>query len=122
MDDRQAPLPPEPLSWNLLMEALVAGAMHGMAQTHASLEDAGPGTVPALSDLTMYRAAEVMAATLLEDSAECKEERDFAKASRMVGRNILGYLKALRRQRNVRGESALSSIIERAGLERHRAQ
>lgn len=104
------------------MEALVAGAMHGMAQAHASLEDAAPGTVPALSDLTMYRAAEVMAATLLEDSVECKEERDFAKASRMVGRNVLGYLKALRRQRKVRGQSALSAIIERAGLERHRAQ
>jgi hypothetical protein len=122
MDDRETPPPPEPISWNLLMEALVAGAMHGMAQSHASLEEAAPGTVPALSDLTMYQAAEVLAATLLEDSAECKEERDFGKASRMVGRNVLGYLKALRRLRKVHGESALSGIIERAGLERHRAQ
>jgi hypothetical protein len=122
MDDRQGPPPPEPLSWNLLMEALVAGAMHGMAQAHASLEDAAPGTIPSLSDLTIYQAAEVLAATLLEDSSECKEERDFAKASQMVGRNVLGYLKALRRQRNVQGESALSGIIERAGLERRRAQ
>jgi hypothetical protein len=59
---------------------------------------------------------------LLEDSADCEEERDFEKASRMVGGNVLGFLEALRRQRKVKGEFALRGIVERPGLERYRAQ
>ena len=113
-------MPNKPLSWNQLMEGLVVGAVRGMAEAHASLEAAAPGSVPALTDLAMYQAAEVLAATLLEDSVECSEERDFQKASRIVGRNVFGYLKTLRQQREKNRIATLFRILDQAGLERQR--
>jgi len=69
----------------------------------------------------MYQAAEVLAATLLENSVECRESRNLPKASKIVARNMLDHLKALRRQRERSGEATLLKVVEQAGLERHRS-
>ena len=106
--------------WQLLMEAMVVGALRGMAEGHAQLSRAMGSSVPPLGDLTMYQAAEILAATLLEDSADCEEERNLSQASRQAGRNILGHLKSLREQRRVTGQATLHRIVDQAGLERHR--
>ena len=43
---------PEVLTWQQHMEALVIGAVRGMAEAHASLEDDTGGALPPLNDLT----------------------------------------------------------------------
>lgn len=111
----------ESLSWNELAETLVVGAVRGMAEAHIALKAAAPGAIPSLTELTMYQAAEVLAATLLEDSVGCQDTRDLPKASRIAGRNMLDHLRALRRQRENSGDATLSKVIASAGLGRQRA-
>ena len=117
-DDEQQP---GILTWQKHMEALVVGAIRGMAETQAALERATGGALPPLNDLTMFQAAEIMTATLLEDSTECEDHRNFHAASRKVGRDVLGHLKKLRNQRDDDGTPILLKIIEQAGLERQRS-
>lgn len=109
------------LTWQEHMEALVVGAVRGMAEAHAALAHATGGALPPLNDLTMFQAAEIMTATLLEDSTECEHQRNFHAASRKVGRDVLGYLKELRNQRDASGTAILLKIIEQAGLQRRRS-
>jgi hypothetical protein len=107
-------------SWQATMEALVIGALRGMALSHAEMAAAHRGKIPPLDDLAMFHAAEVLAATLLEASAECRDERAFAKASKLVGRHVYQHMKTLRSQRGSSDTPLLNEVLESAGLERHR--
>ena len=117
MDDDQRP---DVLTWQQHMEALVVGALRGMAEAHASLEDATDGALPPLNDLTMFHAAEILTAMLLEASTECEQPGAFGSASRQVGRDVLGHMKVFRAQHEEAGAPTLVRMIERAGLERRR--
>jgi hypothetical protein len=108
------------MSWQEHVEGLVVGAMRGMAEAQAAMERATGGVVPPLDDITMFEASELMAATLLEASVACEEERAMPSASRKVGRDVLTYMKALRLQRQQDGVATLLKITEQAGLERQR--
>ena len=112
---------PDVLTWQQHMEALVVGAVRGMAEAHASLEDATGGALPPLNDLTMFHAAEILTAMLLEASTECEKSGAFASASRQLGRDVLGHMKVFRAQHEQAGAPTLLRIIEQAGLERRRS-
>ena len=114
------PQQPDVLTWHQHMEALVIGAVRGMAEAHAALERATSGALPPLNDLTMFRAAEIMTAMLLEASIECEEPRSFPAASRQVGRDVLAHMRAFRTRHDQDGQPTLGRIIEQAGLERLR--
>jgi hypothetical protein len=116
-DDRR----PDGLTWQQHMEALVIGAVRGMAEAHATLEDATGGALPPLNDLTMFHAGEILTAMLLEASAECEKPGAFASASRQLARDVLGHMKVFRAQHEQAGAPTLLRIIEQAGLERRRA-
>jgi hypothetical protein len=105
------------LTWQKHMEALVIGALRGLAEAHTQLERATGEALPPLNDLTMFQAAEIMVATVPEDSVECDEPRNFPAASRQVGRNVLNHLKEIRAQREESGVPTLHKIIEQAGLD-----
>ncbi len=118
MSDPQTPV----MSWNEHVEGLVVGAIRGMAEAHAAMDRATGGALPSLNEITMFEAAELMAATLLEASAACEGASAMTAASRKVGRDVLAYMKGLRAQRGSDGEPVLTKIIDQAGLERHRRQ
>ena len=112
---------PDVLTWQQHMEALVIGAVRGMAEAHAALEEATGGALPPLNDLTMFHAAEILTAMLIEASTECEKPGSFPAASRQVGRDVLGHMKIFRAQHEQAGTPTLLRIVEQAGLERRRA-
>ena len=77
--------------------------------------------MPPLNDLTMFHAAEILTAMLLEASTECEKPGSFPSASRQLGRDVLGHMKAFRAQQEKAGAPTLLRIIEQAGLERQRS-
>jgi hypothetical protein len=93
-----------------------------MAEAYAALNSRSGGKLEPLHEQTMFHAAEVLAATLLEDSAICEDESAFESASVTVTSDILEFLEVLRSQREETGVSALSTIVEQAGLVSHRIQ
>jgi hypothetical protein len=109
------------MSWNEHVEGLIVGALRGRAEAHAAMERATGGALPSLNEMTMFEAAELLTATLLEASLACAEPRSMPKAFRKVGRDVLSYMKGLRANREPDGPPALLKIIEQAGLERHRS-
>jgi hypothetical protein len=109
------------LTWNTLMEVLAVGALRGMAEAHTALNEQCDEMLAPLDDYTMFQACEVLAATLLEDSAECEQKSAFRGAADAVGGDMLRFLEMLRFQREQSGASALSRIVGQAGLERRRA-
>jgi hypothetical protein len=119
MTDNQPPQP-DVLTWQQHMEALVIGAVRWRAEAHAALERATGGALPPLNDLTMFRAAEIMTAMLLEASIECEAPRSFPSASRQVGRDVLAHMRVFRTKHDKDGAPTLVRIIEQAGLERQR--
>src|SRR5690606_18256439 len=111
----------EIMSWNEHVEGLIVGALRGMAEAHAAMERATGGALPSLNEMTMFEAAELLTATLLEASPVCAEPRSMPEASRKVGRDVLSYMEGLRANRKPGHPPALFKIIEQAGLERHRS-
>lgn len=109
---------PDVMSWQEHVEGLIVGAMRGMAEAQAAMDAATAGAVPPLTDMTMFEAAELLTATLLEASPACERSCDIPAASRKVGRDVMTYVKGLRGQRDLDGTSTLFNIIDQAGLER----
>lgn len=110
------------VSWQELMQGMVIGAARGMAEAHAQLSAEANGKVPPLSELTMFQAAEVLTAMLLEVSDDCAETAGFPEAADSVGRHVLAHLQAFRAQRERTGQPTLFRVLERAGLDRHSSQ
>ena len=120
MDEPDDTLPTEAITWQVLMESLAIGATRGMADSYAIVNERTGRRLQPLDEHSMFQAAVVLAATLLEDSPECADPHAFEQASEKVGRDVLGFLQALRAQREQSGETALETIIDKAGLERRR--
>ena len=120
MDEPDDTLQPEDITWQVLMESLAIGATRGMAEAYAVVNERTGRLMPPLDEHSMLQAAVVLAATLLEDGPACTDPDDFEQASEQIGRDVLGFLQALRTQREQSGETALETIIDKAGLERRR--
>lgn len=122
METNNSPNDGGAVSWQELMHGMVIGAVRGMAEAHAQLSVSARGEIQPLSEFTMFQAAEVLTAMLLEVSDDCAEAEGCPEAAANVGRHVLSHLQAFRAQRERTGQPALFRVLERAGLDRHSSQ
>lgn len=109
---------PEQITWPVLMQAMLIGAVRGMAEAHAQLAEDG-ATIQPLNELTMFQASELLTALFLEESTDYADRASFPEAAEMVRNHILTHLESFRRQREKSGEPTLFKVLDSAGLDRH---
>lgn len=82
--------------WIAYVNLLATGAMKGIYEAQKSLDESDPGKFPMLTESTIFDAAVVLSAALLDAHPEYVDQKRFGKAADFARTKVLDYLRIIR--------------------------
>lgn len=98
--------------WMAYLNVLATGAMKGMYEAQKSLDESDPGKFPMLTESTMFDAASVLSAAILEAHPDYVDQKRFGKAADLARTNVIEYLRIVRGMSELADRPMLYSMVQ----------
>lgn len=97
--------------WMAYLNVLATGAMKGMYEAQKTLDQSDPGKFPMLTESTMFDAANVLTAAILEAHPDYADQKRFGKAADLARTNVLEYMRIVRGMSELADRPMLHSMV-----------
>lgn len=98
--------------WMAYLNVLATGAMKGMYEAQKGLDQSDPGKFPMLTESTMFDAASVFVAAILEAHPDYVDQKRFGKAADLARTNVIEYMRIVRGMSEQAEKPMLYSMVQ----------